>query len=337
QTADRHALALTFHHIALDGWSLSQLLGELFSTYATLASGGRLPDPRPDAYGSYLRWLDSAPKDADFWRKLLDGAPRPAFIDSIRRPGASVAMLASGSGGSASKDVFLGADLSAGLRQAARDAGSTLSAVCKALWGILVASYTGVPDAVFGFIVSGRSAPVRGVDRAIGCMIANAPVRVTFDRSLSMAALAKRLHAEAPGLELNAHVPVSAMGVSGAPPFDHAIGFENYPGPGSAPDDARLRPVSFSARERAPFALNALLGDGPDLSLRLAYDPELILSTTIDALGARFVALAGAFVSDPEAPAFSLAFPEAQDASPCRAGPERRWPERTPAELVQEL
>ncbi|MZE45868.1 hypothetical protein GTY49_23595, partial [Streptomyces sp. SID5477] len=62
---------LTFHHVMLDGWSVSVLLQEFYRAYL---AGGRLPggERRPDIR-DYARWLarqDTAPA-RDFWSSAI--------------------------------------------------------------------------------------------------------------------------------------------------------------------------------------------------------------------------------------------------------------------------
>ena len=52
---ERFVLALTNHHIILDGWSMPLLVRELLVRYAADGDPAGLPEPRP--YRTYLDWL----------------------------------------------------------------------------------------------------------------------------------------------------------------------------------------------------------------------------------------------------------------------------------------
>src|SRR5262249_42921834 len=74
---DRHRLYLVFHHIAVDGWSLQLIVGELASRYREQSdAGGRLP-PVTLAYSDYARWQKARAETADFkesaafWQRTL--------------------------------------------------------------------------------------------------------------------------------------------------------------------------------------------------------------------------------------------------------------------------
>src|ERR1700741_3003131 len=74
--ADRYRFVLTNHHIVLDGWSLSILLGEIFGSY----SGRRLAPAVP--YSRFVSWL--ADRDLDSahaaWGEVLAGFDTPTLV-----------------------------------------------------------------------------------------------------------------------------------------------------------------------------------------------------------------------------------------------------------------
>src|SRR6185312_263722 len=70
----------TFHHLLLDGWSVFQVLSDVFAWHAALNRSGHVRDadprlPRRRPFRDYLRWLgqqDQA-QAAEYWRQLLRG------------------------------------------------------------------------------------------------------------------------------------------------------------------------------------------------------------------------------------------------------------------------
>ncbi len=55
---------------------------------------------------------------------------------------------------------------------------TTTSTLVRAAWAIVASRYTNSDDVVFGAAVTGRNAPVAGVEAMIGTMIATVPVRI---------------------------------------------------------------------------------------------------------------------------------------------------------------
>src|SRR5204862_82915 len=78
----------TFHHVLLDGWSVSQVLGDVFAAHAALGDG-REPEPatrRP--FHDYLHWLSrqDKPLAEEHWRDVLSGFDTPTPLPYDRPP-----------------------------------------------------------------------------------------------------------------------------------------------------------------------------------------------------------------------------------------------------------
>jgi amino acid adenylation domain-containing protein len=83
---DCHLLVLAFHHIAIDGWSLTTLVDEVAGRYARLCAGDATPLPEPELQIADVALWQSRTQDGeglerslDFWRRHL--ADAPAMLD----------------------------------------------------------------------------------------------------------------------------------------------------------------------------------------------------------------------------------------------------------------
>jgi hypothetical protein len=79
-----YQLIWTYHHILIDGWSSSQLIGEVLSQY----SGRPLADAVP--YRGYINWLQQQDANASegFWRQHLSLLDEPTYLaDAVTRTG----------------------------------------------------------------------------------------------------------------------------------------------------------------------------------------------------------------------------------------------------------
>ena len=76
-SAERHRLLWSSHHLLLDGWSTSRVLGDVLSAYAALTRGQapRLTPCRP--FRDFVSWLGKQdPSSADaFWSQQLRDYP----------------------------------------------------------------------------------------------------------------------------------------------------------------------------------------------------------------------------------------------------------------------
>ncbi|MGH8910069.1 MAG: amino acid adenylation domain-containing protein, partial [Egibacteraceae bacterium] len=194
----RHRLALTDHHILLDGWSEPLVHQELFALYANGGDLAALPPATP--YRDYLAWLATADRPAAeaAWREALAGLEEPTLVagaDWQRQPLVPDRVA-----------VELSEELTAALTGQARRLGVTPNTVVQGAWGILLARLTGRDDVVFGITVSGRPAELAGVETMAGLLINTVPVRVRLRPGEPVAQVLTRLQAEQAGLLAHHHL-----------------------------------------------------------------------------------------------------------------------------------
>ncbi|MBC2639974.1 MULTISPECIES: non-ribosomal peptide synthetase [unclassified Rhodococcus (in: high G+C Gram-positive bacteria)] len=214
----RAELAITAHHIVLDGWSMPVLLRELFTAYRDGEIRTEPPDSSP--YREFLEWL--AAKDietsARAWASALDGVTEPAAPEE-RTVVTSAAVLE------------LSEDDTAALTARATELGITLSTAVQAAWGIVLGQTTGRDDVVIGATVSGRPPELAGVEGAVGLFVNTVPVRIPLDPDAEAATLLTRLQADHVRLLEHHYLGLAdiqrAVGV--APLFDTLVAFESYP------------------------------------------------------------------------------------------------------------
>ena len=122
----------------------------------------------------------------------------------------------------------------AALRLLARRRGVTVSTLLQGAWGLLLASYSGEDDVVFGATVSGRPAELAGMEEMVGLFINTLPVRVRLGPEARLGewlggcrpaqAEARRYDfAPLPEVQKWSEVP------AGQPLFESIVVFENHP------------------------------------------------------------------------------------------------------------
>ncbi|PWY66710.1 acetyl-CoA synthetase-like protein [Aspergillus heteromorphus CBS 117.55] len=150
----------TAHHAVYDAWTLELVFDRIDRAYRGQAMG------KDASFKAFMRYVVSTDRDAadSFWREYLAGATATEFPCTVSTAKMPVS------------DATIRHDMA--LDPSQRLPGITMPSVIRAAWGILVGSHSGSDDVVFGTIVSGRNAPVPGVDRLVGPGIAAVPVRV---------------------------------------------------------------------------------------------------------------------------------------------------------------
>src|SRR5262245_1549605 len=168
----------SFHHLIVDGWSLSRLFGEVVTLYAAFRDG-REPDLAPPGrYRDHIAWVQrqDAGRAEAFFRGALAGfdEPTPLPYDGTGR--------GDGSWTSGRETDWIPPAETEALTALARRHQLTLNTLFQGAWGALLARATGRDDVVFGSVVSGRPVDVEGVESMVGFFINVLPVRVKAGR-----------------------------------------------------------------------------------------------------------------------------------------------------------
>ena len=287
------------HHLLLDGWSTPLLVKEVFALYQAFSRGedARLERPRP--YGDYIGWIgkqDPGRVEA-FWRARLEGfsAPTPLCVD---RP-------ASGESRHEDQRLTLPEELSGRIQAFAREHQLTLNTLVQGAWAILLSRYSGEPDVLFGATVSGRSAPVAGIDKMVGMFINTLPVRVQLapeEPALAWLARLQKHQLELRDYEHSALVELQGYTrvPRGTPLFESLVVFENYPVEEALRQGAGGLSVTDSRTvEKSNVPLTLLAVFRRALALDLNYDARRFDAETIDRMLGHLGTLLEALISYP--------------------------------------
>ncbi|KAI2788152.1 hypothetical protein POX_e06164 [Penicillium oxalicum] len=162
----------TIHHSAYDGWSLQRVL-----EYVQLAYRDQLKPLASTSFSRFVQYANSIVESDEargFWKRRLANAPSPTFPalpETNYRPVAD--SIVSMEVGNVKTPAFV-----------------TLATLLRAAWAMVVGAYETSYDVVFMSTVSGRSAPLKGIETVMGPTIATIPVRVDFsDRKKNVAEL----------------------------------------------------------------------------------------------------------------------------------------------------
>ncbi|HEY4595794.1 MAG TPA: amino acid adenylation domain-containing protein, partial [Thermoanaerobaculia bacterium] len=183
---DTWKMIWSFHHLIVDGWSLSRIFGEAVTAYAAFRDG-REPDLEPARhYRDYAAWLrrqDLGRAEA-FWRGALAGFDEPTPLPyGSASPGGEVSSYRH------EMSWLPPAEVEA-LSTLARRHQLTLNTVFQGAWGTLLSRATGRDDVIFGSVVSGRPGEVEGIESIVGFFINVLPVRLTAGHDAVTTALA---------------------------------------------------------------------------------------------------------------------------------------------------
>ena len=223
---------LEMNHAIIDGTSIGVLLHDL-----TLAYEGRLPQEPGPLYSDYIAYINNYPSGADvrYWTTYLQQV-RPCLFSASNGSPASDQAKRLGS-------VRMDFNRYSELQNLCRSTNVTLSNIMHAAWALLLRTYTRSDDVCFGYLTSGRDAPVNGIQDAVGAFINMLVCRVKFAPTSSLEEIFRRVqndYLESLPYQHSSLAQIQhELNLSGKALFNTAISIQNP----QAPDDGSERPA----------------------------------------------------------------------------------------------
>ncbi|WP_020619065.1 non-ribosomal peptide synthetase [Paenibacillus daejeonensis] len=298
----------SFHHIIMDGWCLSIICSDFMSYYAALKEGNSLEalsaavreeKLRSASYEDYIKWFktQNVEEGMGYWKSLLTGYDTVADIAAVRP-------VPAGKHGVSSVQAELSKELSDAISALTARYQVTANTFFEVVWGAILQRYMGSSDVVFGKVVSGRNASLRGIEEIVGLFINTIPVRMTSDVEDSFATLASRLHAQALNSGNYDYCPlgeVQALSEVGADTVKTLMIFENYferSAPEGLEDSFQIETDVF--REQTNYPVNFMIHYTDVYALNLMYDPAVLAADDIEQLMQRVLLLVEGIAAQPE-------------------------------------
>ncbi|RDA85881.1 hypothetical protein CP532_2707 [Ophiocordyceps camponoti-leonardi (nom. inval.)] len=150
------ACRLDLSHALIDAYSMSVMVQELAAAYDDC----ELP-PAP-AFVDMVRFIDSTPKAQRVasWTALLEGV-EPCVVPVTQPPPGLDFVEGHG-------DVSLPTNLASAITDFCRDMGITRSVFLQVAWSMALSHFTGMHEVCFGYLASGRDAPVDKIEAMVG-------------------------------------------------------------------------------------------------------------------------------------------------------------------------
>jgi amino acid adenylation domain-containing protein len=297
---DTHHFTWSFHHLLLDGWSVSAVLGQVFASYEAARQGQplRLPPSRP--YRDYIAWLQQQDlsRAEVFWRQTLRGftASTPLGVDRT---------LTDSTSDYHDQVFYLPETTTAGLQAQARGQQLTLNTLVQGAWALLLSRYSGQVDVLFGVTVSGRPAALAGVEAMVGLFINTLPLRARVDPEQELLPWLHDLQAqqaEARQYEYSPLVQVQACSQvpRGQPLFESLLVFENFPVDASLKEEKSSLKIRHAlAVERTNYPLTVTVVPGISMLVRVSYMGSRFDAATIERLAGHFQRVLESMIAQP--------------------------------------
>ncbi len=274
---ERNWFLFSFHHIIVDGWCISLIFADFMRflnllnkgiTQEELLSSIKIEFEQVSAYSDYIAWMESKNKQEalDYWKQFLSDYGNSAAIVPMGKADRIKDQMMKYEAGISKKTYQ-------SLKKIASNLQITMNSIAEAAWGILLQKYNATEDVVFGKVVSGRDAPIHGIDKMVGLFINTIPCRVTTNDKTKVSELCKELcvHGmESREYEYCSLSDIQAMSVQGAKLIQSLIAFENY-----YQTEAQGTVEKDYAREQTNYPLTVnYYEDGTTLKFSVLYNPN---------------------------------------------------------------
>ncbi|WP_033679169.1 non-ribosomal peptide synthetase, partial [Bacillus gaemokensis] len=298
---ESHKLIWSFHHIIMDGWCISLVFGDFLRYYEQLKNDVSIEDiehmiekekEKTAGYNEYAKWLEGQDKEKglEYWTELLSEYEEPAEIRPMKKPALTDEQMGR-------IRVSLEKEISQRLNEMALSNNVTLNTVMEAAWGVVLQKYNGNDDVVFGKVVSGRTAKIKGIEEIVGLFVNTIPVRVKREADMTVVELLRVLQKQ--GIEGSSYDYCSLPEVQNQTKLGSALiktlfAFENY-----YVDRERLKSSKNglqiemeSTREQTNYTLNITAHfDGEKLYYDIMYNPNVYEKSEIQSILTRIKAV----------------------------------------------
>lgn len=183
--ADGRAVCkLEISHAIVDGISIAVLVRDLEEAYSHALSRG--PGPLYSSYIAYLNDVQRSKPSDLHWKSYLSEV-EPCYFPAFQ------GQKRGDKRGELGVEYVQLSRSAAKLRKFCSETGITVSNVIQLVWGIVLRGYTGQNDVSFGYLTSGRDAPVAGIQDAIGAFINMLICRLHFQGTETVMAMMEKV------------------------------------------------------------------------------------------------------------------------------------------------
>lgn len=267
---DERFFIWTAHHAVYDGISLQAILEKVAKAY----QGKEVQHSSFNAFSKYI--LDiSDEKQNHYWQSQLDGA-QPAVFPEIKPAIVTEEMD--------KKSFTYQMQYS---QNATGSLGITLSTIFRASWAMVVSRHSDSSEAVFGVTLTGRNAPIRGMENLIGPMITTVPLRIQLQDELPVTKLLETIQNQAADMIPFEHTGlqnIRRLGESAQNACDFRTLLVVQPGDRADAHDLGLEVVESEKQSfhSYPLVLECNVLDDGEAEIEVEYDSSVVSTQALE-------------------------------------------------------
>ncbi|KMJ57101.1 hypothetical protein AB685_16870, partial [Bacillus sp. LL01] len=279
---DEWMMIWSFHHIIIDGWCLPILFENYLNFYFALKKGeskesiiSAIKNTRnlKTSYGDYIKWLQRKDKEEDYkyWDELLHGYDTDAKIQSLGNEEISDKTVLEYSIPFTESEYHT-------IREKMASYNVTVSTLIETAWGLLLQSYSGSNDVVYGKVVSGRDIMLPGIEETVGLFINTIPSRVQVNSDITCLELLLKMQNQGTNSLDYQHCSLADIQSRSLNKslINSVYAFENFvTKEGILSEQEGLSFEIIKAREQTNYPLTLRVNQLKTLQLDMLYNPSL--------------------------------------------------------------
>ncbi|RAL03130.1 nonribosomal peptide synthase [Aspergillus ibericus CBS 121593] len=281
-------------HTIVDGVSKALIMRDLKRAYAG-SLDTRLGGPKYSEFVKYVAANDMSASVA-FWKNQLaevEPCYFPKLADTGAAPELKYAQVALETSASVLRDFCISHRI-------------TLSNLLQTVWALVCRCYVGRDDVCFGYLASGRDAPIEGLVDMVGPTISVLICKALLDDSTIVKDALKTCQAEFLDSLSHQHCSLAeiqhALGLAGMPLFNTGISFQTMTGVDSDETTADVDFEGLVVREPTEYNITVHVIDSPDnVDIKLGYWTDCISESQAQSVSGTFSAILKSVLENPEA------------------------------------
>ncbi|MBD2607324.1 non-ribosomal peptide synthetase [Scytonema hofmannii FACHB-248] len=320
QVADNaYQFVFSYHHILMEGWSLTWLWKEFYEFYNAFCKGQDLHLESPRPFKEYISWLQQQDisKAEMYWRKMLEGFTVPTSLMMDK----AADTFSSEDEDHDCQQTRLSVTTTDALNSLTRKYHLTLNILLKGAWAILLSRYSNESDIVFGATSSGRPTELAEAESMMGLFANTLPLRVQIPADDLLIPWLKKLQIQEVEMRQYEYSPLLQIQQwsqipRGLPLFESLLVFNNYLVDDTGEKLAQSMVIGETRIfEKTNYPLTLQVYPGSDLLLSIGYDTRRFDSATINRILGHLKTLLESIVANPEQQLRDLSLLTAQEKS----------------------
>lgn len=226
-----NVIVWTHHHILLGGWSINNVISEVYVIYKAYVNNLRYDLPQPIPYSEYIAYQSNKfnkKLSKKFWTNYLHDFKGTSVLSELGCKNTNLSPLTS------QIEFIIPDEWAQTLKNFANESQVSMNTVMLYAWGLVISRYTNTTDFGVGVVVSTRPSDYFNTDDIVGPLINTLPFRFTLDPREKVNAVLHQINSLISNIAQYSHTALLDIyhwlkRNTQEPLFDTLFIFENYP------------------------------------------------------------------------------------------------------------